>query len=189
LRVNAAADNQDKAKASRRIQQLERELAAQMDAYDDLSAQANRQARSVEVQEELDAQYDKVKTLQSALRDANMSTDHLRLTLKEKADSLRHAESTITSLQRERASITKELLEFEADLQHQRVESEAFGRELKLLKADQGSSARLKEDMAVLQRNYRSAKEALQQAKDQLEIQVRRATELRNWQVAHLHET
>ena len=181
----AVADSQDKAKASRRIQQLERELAAQMDAYDDLTAQANRQARSVEVQEELDAQYDKVKTLQSALREANMSTDHLRLSLKEKADSLRLAESTITS---ERASITKELLEFEADLQHQRVESEAFGRELTLLKADQSGSARLKEDMAILQRNYRSAKEALQQAKDQLEIQVRRATELRNWQVAHLHE-
>ena len=78
----AVADSQDKAKASRRIQKLERELAAQMDAYDDLTAQANRQARSVEVQEELDAQYDKVKTLQSALREANMSTDHLRLSLK-----------------------------------------------------------------------------------------------------------
>jgi chromosome segregation ATPase len=159
-----------------------------MDAYDDLSAQANRQARNDDLQEELEAQYDKVKTLQSALRDANMSTDRLRLTLKEKADSLRHAESTVTSLQRERASITKELLDFEADLQHQRVESEAFGRELRLLKSEQGGSARLKEDMAALQRNYRSAKEALQQAKDQLEIQVRRATELKNWQVAHLHD-
>lgn len=159
-----------------------------MDAYDDLSAQANRQARTDEIQEELDTQYDKVKTLRSALEEANMSTDRLRLTLKEKADSLRHAESAITSLQRERASITKELLEFEADLQHQRVESEAFGRELKLLKAEQGGSARLKEDMAVLQRNYRSAKEALQQARDQLEVQMRRANELKNWQVAHLHE-
>jgi chromosome segregation ATPase len=159
-----------------------------MDAYDDLSAQVNRQARNQEVQEELDAQYDKVKTLEIALREANLSTDRLRLNLKEKADSLRHAESTITSLQRERATITKELLEFEADLQHQRIESEAFGRELRLLKSEQGGQARLKEDMAVLQRNYRSAKEALQQAKDQLEIQVKRATELKNWQVAHVHE-
>lgn len=159
-----------------------------MDAYDDLSAQVNRQARNQEVQEELDAQYDKVKTLETALREANLSTDRLRTNLKEKADSLRHAESTITSLQQERATITKELLEFEADLQHQRIESEAFGRELKLLKSEQGGQARLKEDMAVLQRNYRSAKEALQQAKDQLEIQVRRATELKNWQLAHVHE-
>jgi hypothetical protein len=66
-----------------------------MDAYGDLSAQANRQARNDDLQEELEAQYDKVKTLQSALRDANMSTDRLRLTLKEKADSLRLAESTV----------------------------------------------------------------------------------------------
>jgi len=159
-----------------------------MDAYDDLSVQANRQARSDGTQEELDAQYTKVETLQSALRDANMSTDKLRIALKEKADSLRHAETTITSLQRERASITKELLEFESDLQNQRVESEAFGRELKSLKSEQGGSARLKEDMAVLQRNYRSAKEALQQAKDQLEIQVRRARELKNWQIVHLQD-
>jgi chromosome segregation ATPase len=158
-----------------------------MDAYDDLSAQVNGQAQNDEIREELDTQSNLVKTLQSALRDANMSTDRLRLTLKEKTDSLRHAETTISSLQRERANITKELLEFEADLQKQRVESEGFGRQLKLLKSEQGGSARLKEDMALLQRNYRSAKEGLQVAKDQLALAVQRAGELEKWQAAHLH--
>ena len=181
------AYDQDKSTASGRIRQLERDLAAQMDAYDDLSAQLNGQAQNDDFREQLETQSRLVKTLQSALRDANMSTDRLRLTLKEKTDSLRHAETTVSSLQRERASITKELLEFEADLQKQRVESEGFGRELRVLKLEQGGSARLKEDMAVLQRNYRSAKEGLQAAQNQLAIAVQRAGELEKWQSAHLH--
>jgi hypothetical protein len=45
----------------------------------------------------------------------------------------------------------------------------------------------LKEDMALLQRNYRSAKEGLQVAKDQLALAVQRAGELEKWQAAHLH--
>jgi chromosome segregation ATPase len=179
---------QDKRTSSDRIQKLEQELAEQMDAYDDLSAQVARQDRNNDQQEELDAQKSLIDKLESRLRDTNMSTDRIRLSLKEKTDALRHAETTVASLQRERASITKELLEFEADLQHQRAESETFGRELRSLKMEQSGSARLKEDMAVLQRNYRFAKDALQQAKDQLATAVRRAAELEKWQSTHLRD-
>jgi hypothetical protein len=165
---------------------LEDELATQLDAYDDLSAQLAQQNTSKDAKVELEAKAALVQTLRSSLRDANAATDKLRLSLREKGDSLRHAESTIASLHRERASITKELLEFETDLQRQRVESEAFGRELRSLKAEQGGSIRLKEEMAILQRNYRSAKDGLQQAKNQLAETVRRAADLEKWQRAHL---
>jgi chromosome segregation ATPase len=167
---------------------LEEELASQLDAYDDLSAQLANQGKNDDAKLELEAKVALVQTLRSSLRDANAATDQLRLNLREKGDSLRHAESTIASLPRERANITKDLLEFETDLQRQRAESEAFGKELKTLKAEQGGSARLREEMAVLQRNYRSAKDTLHQAQQQLAVAVRRASELESWQKQQLKE-
>lgn len=167
------------------MEQLEHDLSVQLDAYDDLQARLGQNEATEELEAEIQAQQSRIESLEASLRDTNLATDRLRLNLRDKSDSLRHAESKVESLQRERAVIGKELLAFETDLKTQRIESEAFGRELTKIRDDQAAAARSEQELDQMRRDYRTARESLKHAKDQLAKAVNRVTELEDWQKTH----
>lgn len=179
---------QEKQSTTGQIRQLEHDLAVQLDAYDDLQARLTQSDAKEELEAELQAQHARLDTLETSLRDSNLATDRLRLSLREKSDALRHAESKVESLQRERKVISKELLAFEADLKNQRFESEEFGRELAKIRDDQAVSAKYELELDQMRRDYRTARESLRHAKDQLAKVVDRVSELEEWQVTHCHD-
>lgn len=179
---------QEKHSSAVKIEQIERDLSTQLDAYDDLQARLTDQEADENLQGELRAQLDRVTLLETTLQDANLATDRLRQNLRDKSEALRHAESKIETLQRERKSVAKELLAFEADLNRQRIESEGFGKELQKLRMEQQGAAQSQEHFEQLRRDYRTARESLRHAKDQLARAVERVTELEEWQRTHRYD-
>lgn len=179
---------QDKQQSSKRLRQLEQDLAVQLDAYDDLQSQMTRQEMNDDIRQEIEAAHARVESLETTLRDTNLATDRLRQNLRDKSDSLRHAESRVETLQRERQAIAKDMICFEQDLKQQRQASEQFGRELSSMHRDEVKTHIYEEQIDHLRRDYRMARESLQHAKDQLARAVQQVTELESWRQEHQHD-
>lgn len=160
----------------------------QLDAYDDLQNRLANQEANEDTENELQSQLDRVQLLEATLSESNLATDRVRQSLRDKSDSLRHAESKIDTLQRERKAVSKELLAFETDLNRQRIESEGFGKELQTLRSEQELTSGAQEQFEQIRRDYRTARESLRHAKDQLAKAVERVTELEAWQYAHRND-
>lgn len=181
-------DVQEKQSSAAKIQQLEHDLSLQLDAFDDLQARLSSQDNNNEIRSELQAQLERVTVLETTLQEGNLATDRVRQNLRDKSDALRHAESKIETLQTERKAVAKELLAFEVDLDRQRIESEAFGKELQKLRLEQQATSASQEQFEQIRQDYRTARESLRHAKDQLAKAVDRVTELEAWQRAHRNE-
>ena len=96
------------------------------------------------------------------------------------------AEDRIATLQKERASVARELSAFDADLEKQRAESGRFGEELEMLKAEQHvSAAENARGMERLQKDCWASQDRLQATRQQLEEARAEREKLERWRSCH----
>ena len=164
------SDSQDASSSSGRLRELEQRLSSQRSELKNAQDLLKNTAPSTEIEEQRQI----IDSLRKSLEAAELDINLLREEAQTRETTLQTAEAKVTRLQSERSMITKELTEFEEDLNVQRRESHRFGIELQKLKVQQqGCAAKHAGELAEVEREFKLSQTKLHATERELETAQR----------------
>ncbi|KAF9006188.1 hypothetical protein BDQ17DRAFT_1389747 [Cyathus striatus] len=199
---NLEKELRENANAEQKARLLETRVTENIDTIEQL-----RQERSFLVSEhkQLQQKYLQVSESANKLRDelATHSTSHdnhrhqldlrlleledLRRALGDRADELERVEAEKNRISAEKKDVSKMIVGLEADLQRVRKDAEAFGRDLKLLRAEKEKlEIKHQEEMAKADRSKKQSQAQIRVLNEQLESQKQKTAKVKEEVESHV---